>query len=127
MTLTFGGIFRFAENDYVFLAEAEDVIYAARILELTETKRLTSLFDKRVKQNTVNLNRIAIFTFVELKTKEYFGRAALLHKTGQSIGIQIQSLNIRLCDEDLKNIKQEILESKTVPTRLVEIVRKVPV
>ena len=55
-SIAFGDLFNFQGNDYIFLAETEVNIYAARILNQTQTQILTKYYEAALKRGSSVLN-----------------------------------------------------------------------
>lgn len=122
----FGDVFRHREREYVFLAETDDAVYAARILNERETQRFETLADQ-LTARAANPTRIgsSAFSYVILNTEEFRDRAAHLasteHSEHQTSRFDVFST---LTAEDCASIARVILsENSHVSMRLIEIVR----
>ena len=75
-----GDIFRHKENEYVYLVEFQDIIYAARILPELLTQKLNSTYEKKCKggETESRLLKKNHFCFVMLRKEEFKNRAAHL-------------------------------------------------
>ena len=128
-SLKYGTVFKYLDREYIFLAETEEFIYAARILSLKDTKRVETTYSKAVAKNIPNVDKMPIYSFVILQTKELEQRAAHLQGTGNNnfIDLLISPLNIILCKEDLVGIKDEITKEGCVSIRLKELMKDIEI
>lgn len=117
---TFGDIFRYNGKEYILLKFTENIIYAAKILNEEESKRLSSLYEQRQAAGIRDLEARTIFAFVTLYTQGFEGRNAHLCDTDKhgirTIGIEL--IGIRISDDDIKEIKNLIKTSPCVPGEL---------
>lgn len=112
--LNFGGLFYIEGREYVFLYKdlATEILCAAIILdpEITkEVKRARNAADRRNRGQEQ-----PALLYVELCTKGYEDHSANL-VTARGVAGKIESIkltNKKLGEEDLKNIKKEILENR---------------
>ncbi len=118
----FGDVFSYNEKDYIFLAIADDILYAALILTKTETDRVTRLYDKKLAANKVKSH--PVFCFVMLETQEFKDRCASLGKPEMDIIIALTKQNVLIDSKDLKQIKEEIMRGN-VPLKLKELVKDI--
>ena len=123
----FGDVFRFHEQEFVFLAQTDELTYAAKILDQKFTSQVVSLYERRDARNVQNLNNV-LYSFVILNTLGFKGRMAHFKNTdqvGQPQGFEvINTLN----PADLQEIKSEIMSSKSaVPMKLKELIRDIKV
>lgn len=127
-SFTFGDVFQYGDNEYIFLADTEDVTYAARILNKELTKQLIKGTEAAVRRNSRVIDSL-IYSFVELQTQELKERAAHFLMTGKDKfdGSIYTPLNIVLCEEDLKAIKEEITSKKCVSIKLKELVKDIKI
>ncbi len=123
----FGDIFRYKEKDFVFLAQTDELLYAALILDDENSERLRVLSDRaETAPRGITRKRSAVFSFVILQTTEFQNRAAHFAKT-DSTDHQVFTLEIigSLCREDIKAIRDEICSTESsVPLKLIEIVKE---
>jgi hypothetical protein len=122
--VTFGDIFRHNEREYVFLAQVEDFIYAALILDPQSTAQFQRLSDT-AEAKKMRARSSAAYSFVILETEAFAGRAAHLARTD---GTDHQTLTFdivgSLTTTDCNNIKSEIVsDTSCVPLRLVELIK----
>lgn len=126
-SLMFGDVFIFNDNDYIFLAQTEEITYAARILSIEETKKIDSLANLKAsqysKKDTINTN--ILYCYVILKTREFQDRMAHFNNSQKSFPTFIKSTSI-LSMNDKKQIKQEIITKKAIIIELKELVQKIP-
>lgn len=127
--MTFGTVFSYLDKEYVYLVETPDVLYAARILDRSETKRVDGQYVKLTARNAQNIDRMSIYSYVILETKELKDRAAWFYKTdGNNFSdLFMILLNITLSKEDLKKIKDEITKDGCVSIRLRELVKDIKI
>ncbi len=127
-SFAFGDIFQYGDKEYIFLAETEDVLYAARILNKEQTAILTSGTEAAIRRNSLMLDNLT-YSFVILQTQELRERAAYFASTGKERfdGPIFTPLNIELSKEDLKGIKNEITKKKCVSLKLKELVRDIDI
>jgi len=79
ITPTFGEIFRYNEGLYVFLAQNEEFIYTAKILDPDTSLKLKKLDEKRAKNPTAyKTDGHKLFSFVTLTTKDFINQLAHL-------------------------------------------------
>lgn len=123
-TVKFGDVFRHKEEDYVYLAQTDETLYAAKILNNFETKAVSDLYEKRARdpRNSNRIENHRLFCFVTLRTEDFKGRAASLGKTDNP-EINIDILKSSLNKEDLKGIYEIIVNpASPVPRLLKELV-----
>ncbi len=117
--LKFGDIFRWKEREYVFLAATSEILYAALILDQTESMSLVRLYDKRVSSNRNEFLKQTLYIFVSLSTPEFKDRIAHLHKTQHELLPGIEVMSTVLSVKDKLEIKKEILNPKSsLPSEL---------
>ncbi len=117
--LFFGTIFIYIDKHYVFLAEIEDRIYAARILNIDESKMIVNVREGKLRAGS-KLDGILVYAFVELSTDGYEDNVASLNNTGeQKNPRQFLVGQDKLCKEDMISMRDEIL-SNPVPLELQE-------
>ncbi|MBU0578420.1 hypothetical protein KKE34_01025 [Patescibacteria group bacterium] len=127
--LTFGDVFEYEERVYIFLVLSEKVIHVARVLDLIETQKIEERVERLIQQGKDDfLKTNVLFAYVKLQTKELKNRACHLHNTGKDdLSMYFSPLPISLSNKDLKGIKKEILERKTVSTTLQELVKDIEI
>ena|SRR5258708_16750359 len=127
--MRFGTVFQYFDKEYIFLVETPDIIYAARILTPPETKRVDGQYATLVARNAPNIERMPVYSYVILETKELKERAAHFLKTdGTSFSdLYLQQLSITLCKEDLIKIKEEITKDGCVSLKLKELVEDIEI
>ena len=119
----FGSIFRYNENQYVYLGQTEDIIYAARILNRDQTQELQRLNKKSEDRHIRRpIDDSTVFCFVILSTEGFHEQAALLHNSQYGTGVYPE-LTAKLNSEDVENLKKEIEENPAIPPSLKEVVR----
>lgn len=127
-SFAFGDIFRYGDKEYIFLAETEDILYAARILNKEQTTMLKRGTEAAIRRNSPVLDNIT-YSFVILQTQELRERAAYFASTGRDRFNDpvFTPLNIELSKQDLKEIKNEITKKKCVSLKLKELVKDIDV
>ncbi len=123
-TVKFGDVFRYKEDDYVYLAQTDEMLYAAKILNNFETKAVNDLYEKRARdpRNSNRIENHRLFCFVVLRTEDFRGRIASLGKTDNP-SISVEILKTSLNKEDLKVIHEMIVSpASPVPRLLKELV-----
>jgi hypothetical protein len=123
----FGSVFRYKEKEYVFLARVDDIIYAAEILTKEYTQKVNSLYEAKVKNNSIEkVKKNALYCFVILDSEEFKGRMAHFAKTDTNSADVLFDIIATLNQKDLQEIKEEILaEDSPVPLRLKEVVKEI--
>lgn len=121
----FGDVFRYRETEYVFLAQTDEVVYAAKILDDEMTGKLQVMSDRLERAPTSARRKNPAYSFVILQTDDFKGRAAHFGRTDNS-DHQVSRFEVisSLAKEDCTQIKNEILlEDSAVSLGLIEIVR----
>lgn len=108
--LKFGDIFRFKEQEYVFLHLTTDFMFAARIFNTKLTQQVLSLYETKVKNGHMRGAAVdqAIYSFVVLTTEEFNEKMANFAKTQEDVNL-LPDIIGRVNDKDLSAIKEEIL------------------
>jgi len=123
--IKFGDVFRFNEQEFVFLAQTDEITYAAKVLDLNSTKAVMSLYEKRNKGNSEKVNNV-LYSFVILNTPAFKNRMAHLNNTYQNGHRDGYEVINTLNSKDLKEIKEEIMnKSSAVPLKLKELVKDI--
>lgn len=124
----FGDIFSYQDDEYIFLANTTEQLFAAKILNKELTQEIVSAYKKALKSGSPARERALVFCYVELKTEDFRGRIASLAKTeNTNFDILSNKSSYTLCREDLQTLKKEILESHGVPIKLQELVGSIEV
>ncbi len=119
----FGDIFSYGESEYIFLASTSEQLYAAKILNKELTKEIEGAYQRALKSNNKVRQHALVYCYVILKTEDFAGQMASLAKTENTdFDILSKKLKVVLCQEDLLALRQEILESRLVPTKLQELI-----
>lgn len=121
--LAFGDVFRFQETEYVYLAEINSVTYAAKILDQGLSRQLIARSEQKAKSGNQPKDA-KLFCFVMLTTPEFCNRAAHIGSSDQNEPFdqwidKIGTLN----EDDLNNLRKEIIESNGVPLALQELAK----
>lgn len=123
----FGDIFRYHEEEFVYLTAINGHIYAAKILSIAEKRAIENLLEIRIRgERKGNLEQNFLYHYVPLKTALFLGRAAHLISTKNMVfdGYgSVVNLDIKLENEDLDALKKEIVASEFVPTDLRETIQ----
>ena len=123
--IKFGDIFRHNEKEYVFLAQVDDIIYAAEILNTENTKKVEWMYEQKVKNNSIEkVKNNVLYCFVILDTGSFKGRMAHFARTdGNNFDLTFDIIGT-LEEKDLTAIKGEILAANSaVPIRLKDVVK----
>ena len=128
--IDFGSVVYYNEIEYVFLAETEEIIYLARILNKEDTKKILEQYKKVYStgsKNTPIRLQNPLYSFIELKTDQFRDRIAHLNRTDQSFDSAM--IFRKICDllnEDKRDLKKEILrETSAVPRELKTLIKKI--
>lgn len=127
-SLIFGDIFRYNDTEYIYLAQTEDLTYAAKILNETVAQKIEGLYNKKECNGQMNPTAESniLYCYVILKTKEMKDKMAHFQQTKQDSTSLIQEkLPIRLNNDDLRNIKEEIISRSAIPLGLKEAVKDI--
>jgi len=123
--IKFGDVFRFSEQEFVFLAQTDEITYAAKVLNLDDTKSVMKLYEKRNARNSEKINNV-LYSFVILNTPELKNRMAHLNNTDQNGRHNGYEVINTLNSKDLKEIKEEIMnKSSAVPLKLKELTKDI--
>ena len=126
--LTFGDVVRIKEEEYVYLAATDEIIYSAKILGHQETTKINNLYIKKQSSGALVDVRVAnspLYCFVILTTREFEKRMAHFHQPGRDFQAELERLILgKLNEGDMKEIKQTIL-SGPVPMELKELVKNI--
>ena len=119
----FGDIFSYRGDEYIFLANTSEQLFAAKILNKELTQEIVSAYKRALKSGSPARERALVFCYVELKTEDFRGQIASLAKTENTdFDILSNKSSYTLCREDLQALKKEILESHGVSIKLQELV-----
>lgn len=123
--VSFGTVIRYKEEPYIYLAEISEITYLGKILDPQQTKRLKSFAEDGVRLHK-DTNRPA-YSFVVLKTPEFKDQAACFadNKGHNATELLYDRMNRELILEDLKEIKTELLKSRSVPTALQDYLNSI--
>ncbi len=123
-SFAFGDIFEYNSEEYIFLAETEDVTFAARILNKELSRDFIDRRETVERKNSYRIDNL-VYSFVVLKTPQLQGRVAHLYGSDRNVakGVFYTSLNISLLKEDLKQLQEEITQKKCVSERLKKEVK----
>lgn len=125
--IKFGDVFRFSEQEFVFLAQTDKITYAAKVLDLDNTKAVMSLYEKRNAGNSEKVNNV-LYSFVILNTPKFKNRMAHFNNTDQNGHHDGYEVINTLNSKDLKEIKEEIMnKSSAVPLKLKELIKDIAI
>lgn len=109
----FGDLFYIDDTEYVFLFADDGKIYAARIIDQTETRQIKNLEAKHGRRGTSHAN--LLFCYVELSTADYTDHAAHVGRAQKEVDFdKIRVSSKKLDEADLRNIRDEIIESQNL-------------
>lgn len=128
-SLLFGDVFLYEGLEYVYLAQTDTIIYLARILSKNDTSKIDKVYQSKVANGTIRkVERIDLYCYVMLKTKEFKDRCAHLHNPGRdALRSVVQKLPVVLVREDLLHIKEEISTQRAIPLELKDLVRNIEI
>lgn len=129
LIVKFGDIFRYREEEYVYLAQNGEIIYAAKILDKEKTDKVLKLYENSCRTNRIEkVKSNVLYSFVILSTDEFKDRMAHFNNTDKNnIEPSFDILGV-LNEKDLKAVKHEILDkSSAVPLKLKEMIRDIDV
>ena len=114
LSLSFGDIFKYKGEIFVYLTEAETGKYVARILATDVTKMLEDRQEKLTMVGSrIPIDQQIIFSYTILETPQYEGRACF-HAAGakehEGFELYVDDLKTCLSDNDKKNLRDDILE-----------------
>lgn len=128
MIIKFGDVFMHKEKEYIFLAKIDEILYTAEILNKEFSQNINRLYELKQKNPRNNCD-IILYCFVILSTEEFKDRMVHFNKVARdedSLAFNSIRQNI-LCEDDLKDIKQEITTSNHIPQELKDLVRKMDI
>ena len=111
--LDFGDVFLIGDQDYVYLGSTIDTVYAALILSQSHTRMLEDLVTRKVRQGESVADN-AVLCHVVLTTEQFDSRAVFLGNPSASAGKR-NRMHTQLNEDDLKQLKEEILTGPTAP------------
>lgn len=123
--LKYGDIFNWQGKDYIYLAASNTTLYAAKILDQSQSEQLTKMYQSRVAGNKNLKLQSTIYLYVALTTDDYKQRLAHLNKTDHEFfpGIIDQNHSLNLADK--LQIKREILDTNSsLPKELKKLIQE---
>lgn len=128
-SFTFGDLFQYKDKEYIYLSESDDIVFAAKILNLEDSKLIDQFCQNKIKKNSPHIETNLLYSYVILETKELKQRAAHFKDTGNENFEKLffTPLPISLCEEDLKAIKDEITKKRCISLRLKELVKDIQI
>jgi len=130
ISLIFGDIFRYNDEDYIYLAKTDDLTYAAKILNDEFAKKIEGLYNKKesLGQMSSVIESNILYCYVILQTKEVKNKMAHFQQTTKdSTDLICDKLPIALNKADLKRIKEEIMTRIAIHTGLKDAVKDIEV
>lgn len=126
LIITFGDIFRYREEEFVYLAQNGEIVYAAKILDKEKADQILRL-DKLKTRNEKIKNNV-LYSFVILSTDEFRDRMAHFYNTDKNnIEPSFDIIGL-LNKKDMKEVKNEILyKNSAVPIKLKEMIKDIDV
>lgn len=119
--LTFGDIFFYQNDDYVYLAMSDNgIIYAARILSANHSSQMIRARDAAIsKDGERRTGEKVVYCFVQLKTDGYSDRVAHLNQSDSQKNqhSMLRTPGQAVCSEDMISLRDEILQGP-VPVEL---------
>ena len=130
ISFQFGDIFKYRGSEFIYLAATEDIIYVAKILNRDDTQMLENWRKSSEEKELMGMKTKIIedptYYYVMLQTSDFKDQAAHLGRTQQEIYFsQMDKLDIKLADEDMLTIRNEIINSKLIPIALKKIVTEI--
>ncbi|MFA5954259.1 MAG: hypothetical protein WC817_01840 [Patescibacteria group bacterium] len=123
--IKYGDVFRYNEEDYIFLVQTEEIVYAAKVLDKGKTQKIKELYEKKQRDMRNNgLESRRIFCFVMLDTESFRERMAhLAQPEHDSDNITPNKLGFCINSADKAAIRDEILNpGSPVPRDLKKLV-----
>lgn len=123
MIIVFGSVFQkteeLGEKYYcIYLAEGRNGKYWAKIQDLKMTEQLERMHSNPKYQYRLQLKE---FDYTILKTEKFKGQAA---SYPYGLPEEYNSTTILIDDQDLKNLKDDIIKSPNVPIELKKEIQK---
>ncbi len=125
----FGDIFKYEEEEYVFLFPAEGGVYAVKVLNKQETRECELLCEKLSLQQIGEQGRI-IFCFVKLKSHNFKDRIAHFSRDAKNSKnyYPFISTGLKLEKIDRTKILEEIRrDGSTASEELIELTKDIKI
>lgn len=106
--INFGDVFRFKEEMYVYLVQAGELTFAARILDRALTQQLIASRDKNAKNPHRRSEEKLMYCFAVLTTDDFREQAAHYGKPEMPTDATPEPVR-RLCEADIEKLKIEIM------------------
>lgn len=117
---SFGDVFKYNDNHYIFLTSTTEATYCAKILDKRTSKELDSFYTRNLRKNK-NTTDKPIYCYTVLTTENFKEQAAFFGQP-EIPGI-VTNKYCQLDKKDLKEIKKDILENdRAIPKGLREAV-----
>ncbi len=124
-SLIFGDIFEYDESEYIYLGATTELIYVAKILPHDLSKQLNNRCQSLISRNKQTEIGGFLYCYIMLTTDELKDRAAVYGKPEIDIlNLVFNKLPYFLNDKDLNVLKKDIINSRSVPKGLREIIEK---
>ena len=112
LAYTFGTVFKYDGNKFIYLIETLKVVYVAKILDDYTTKLLEKMYLNKMKKGDFQVQHGNQFCFIKLTCDDFKNQAAVYgHEPISTIYRKyfIPILSENVIKEDLKALKKEIL------------------
>ncbi len=125
----FGDVFRYNEKEYVFLAQTDGIIYAAKILNEEEADKIQRVYNNRCKNNSAEkVKHNVLYSFVILSTDDFKNRMAHFYNTDKNKFELFFDIICSLNKNDQKEIWKEISsENSAVPIKLKQLIKDIEI
>ena len=121
--MTLGTIFRYKEVFYVYLLQTDEFIYAAKIINVEDTKALIRSRDRQLKDSRRGVGG-PVFCFVVLTSTHGFkDQAAHYGKPEVNADGSIDVI-AQLDEKDIEKLKREIMDDTSANLSLRETFKK---
>jgi hypothetical protein len=129
--ISFGDVFRYRGEVYVYLATFDGVVHTAKILSKEDSNLILSAHDKKALVGRPEKRGNVLYCYVVLSTSEFKDRLAhLLHYDKRGIEPSFESFIDRmgrLGAQDIVDLKNEIMTASVVTGQLREHVKQLQV
>ena len=118
---SFGKIFRYKEEYYIYLVQVSDVIYAAKILTSENTKMLLRLRDGTPRGGGARTDAAPMYSFVILSTEDFCELAAHYAQPGMPHDLVCETMG-DVNEEDRNALIGKIVDDPASPIALREAI-----
>lgn len=77
LTYTFGTVFKYKNDKFIYLTETLDVVYVAKILDDSLTKALDKMLLKKIQKGSIVSQLGRQFSYIKLTCNDFKNQAAL--------------------------------------------------